>query len=283
MTLQTQQTILRKATPTMENLDNNYFMHGKVLKESLERRLYQIAKDNHKYVGNSGIISGPNSVRHIRNARDFISPTPNSTITLIDINDETLTKAKNLLDGVCDVKKVNRPKTWGSVRRDAVNNYYWPAEELLLNHNVKYECCDISKATTHRFMDADLMTTYKTVGGSLSAALIKQADTYKPSNLSKIFIFTLGLRPLVHEETFKWVEKEFFPILGFKTIIDWYDFDSLANDPATKMFCNRINNFIYKRFYNKMRVIKQGRVDQLYLFGYNDRGGSMLTGLLAYK
>lgn len=253
------------------------------LKATLQSRIYRISMQHYGIISSSNSVSGPPIERHIVDARMWISTTKDSKVTIVEIDEEVL------IDKIMpnfEALKSGRIRTWDGMKHDGVLNNYDTAQMMPITHNVEFKCCDIAEAKPVRFVDADLMSTWWTCGESIEKALIRQREAFPTQDKIKCFLFTVAsARQSTVAETIEWITSYLLPVVGSDIKIDPKIKENLTVHPDSRTSNNGTRS-IYVHAYPPIVNLHAGNTQPLkgfHLYSYNDGGGHMMSGLIAYR
>lgn len=250
------------------------FIGNTTLKKPLERSLYEKAAYNYGVMGDATIVTGPDVIRHITNARQTVCRRATDRICIVEIDKVVAEKQDKELQAYTS----KRMPVWMAVK---YSGKFIEDEELLPIHHNLYRCIgSIDCAKTSLFVDADLTATIKSTGHIIKNTLRKQRDAFPFGTPIKCFIFTFSVRAgggLL--ENIDWVTNELIPCTGAAVTIG--DRTRLTNDPYTRQSNKDVRGVTVQKYEVISKTPNILRSASLYY--YNDDGGGMVTGQLLYS
>lgn len=257
---------------------NGDFINNVFLKTPLQHYIYSII-EKYKINGNSIIVSGPDIIRHIFDARTTFAKRQEQYINIVEIDNDVFECQKNIID---NLKISNGPvPLWMSEDKNGK-----PLEVLPIDHNVNIIHDNIINIDPEHVIDADLMSTIKKSGDILIKIFNDQLTKYQYDNKLKAYIFTMSLRSCSEEETLSWLRNQMLIRigcdLGFKTNLSGYLKENLTKNIRTRKSTNNTKNNNIK-MYKDYIIYRKGRLIDFIMFSYIDSKGPMITGLIIYN
>jgi hypothetical protein len=149
-----------------------------------------------------------------------------------------------------------------------------------IGNNVKFRHADIRDVSSTIFIDADLTATINGCGHVLRDTLRRQRNTFPLGTPTKGFIFTLSGRSAGgFYDMLDWISKGLVPLTGSTCVMGGKS--SMTNEKETRKSSNGAPVFSQK--YSCIDISHPHILHDVTIYGYNDGGGPMLTGIIIYS
>jgi len=256
-----------------------------VLKGPLQKGFYLKARNNYGIMEEVITqVSGPDILRHLRDARNTVACSPTSIVRVVDWDRECLNGqiATWQMEG-----QRQRPPLWQSCTKIEGFGYaVEPGEFRPLcgdNSGVEFYCNNIADMEPTVFIDADLMATVGKCGDDLLRTLNKQrrAFPFLAVDNPKAFIFTVCVRNGGGlDANVDWVVNKLVPLTGGAITV--VNKERMTNEPCTRK-SRRGWRGVTAQKYDCEVVSNPNVLSDVSMYFYHDDGAPMLTGMLIYN